>query len=389
VLFGFFTKTYNSINNANVKILSIRESLSITTSGTGTYTFIDNRPTINQTGGSASFIGYDYNPTLTSITGAHYGLLIRPNTLNGFGLGTTLPTATLQVKGADTTTGSSLIVQNSSNFTNLQVFNSNAASVKIGENGGIQTTISGGSSGTTDYILRVLRGAAGISIKATTGNPAVSTIESTSNMQLFSNDNSLITIGSANLLRSQIINISQTYSALGTGYGFALGSNRSEIRFGDSKDGGVGNVPYLMQVVSNNRTEPASLKINPFGGNVGIGLSAPHTIVPQATLHVKSASDVTGTILKIDSNTEERFRVDSDGNIFSNGLHMFGGSGDTPQSKVDISAPFGYDQLTLRTPYTPSSTGDPNGNIGTVIWDDDFVYVKTLAGWKKSPLIAI
>jgi hypothetical protein len=100
--FGFFTRTYNAINSANVKILRIGEVLSVTTSGTGTYTFLDNRPTINQTGGTASFIGYDYNPTITSILGTHHGLLIRPNTLNGFGLGATLPTALLDLEGSTT-----------------------------------------------------------------------------------------------------------------------------------------------------------------------------------------------------------------------------------------------------------------------------------------------
>ncbi len=100
--FGFFTKTYTATPNANVKILRIRESLAITTSGTGNFTFIENTPTINQTGGTHIIIGYNYNPTLTSILGAHYGILIRPNTLNGFGLGATLPTALLDLEGSTT-----------------------------------------------------------------------------------------------------------------------------------------------------------------------------------------------------------------------------------------------------------------------------------------------
>jgi hypothetical protein len=159
---------------------------------------VDINYVINQTGGSTRFIGIDYQPTITSLTGAHYGLLIRPNTLNGFGLGSTLPTANLQVK---------------------------------------------------------------------------------------------------------------------------------------------------------------------------------------------SASDALGTILKVDSNTLERFRVDSNGNAYSNGLHMFGTSGDIPQVKVDVNASNGYDQLVLRTAFTPANSGDSNGFLGNICWDDNYIYIKTSGGgWKRATL---
>jgi hypothetical protein len=45
-----------------------------------------------------------------------------------------------------------------------------------------------------------------------------------------------------------------------------------------------------------------------------------------------------------------------------------------------------YDQFRIRDLYTPSSTGDTNGQQGNICWDDDFIYVKTSAGWKRSGL---
>jgi len=60
----------------------------------------------------------------------------------------------------------------------------------------------------------------------------------------------------------------------------------------------------------------------------------------------------------------------------------------TPTASVDINAGTGYNQLRMRTPFTPANTADANGNTGDVAWDDNFVYVKTSAGWKRTTLSA-
>ncbi len=57
-----------------------------------------------------------------------------------------------------------------------------------------------------------------------------------------------------------------------------------------------------------------------------------------------------------------------------------------PSSKLDVNGSTGFNQFRLRTSYTPSETSDTNGNIGDISWDDDYVYVKTNAGWKRSAL---
>jgi hypothetical protein len=59
---------------------------------------------------------------------------------------------------------------------------------------------------------------------------------------------------------------------------------------------------------------------------------------------------------------------------------------ESPTSKLDIIGDTGYQQLRLRTSYTPTSTADTNGEIGDVAWDDDYIYIKTSIGWRRSTL---
>lgn len=69
-----------------------------------------------------------------------------------------------------------------------------------------------------------------------------------------------------------------------------------------------------------------------------------------------------------------------------NGNTSFGSTSNT--AKVDISGTAGYNQLRLRTSYTPTGTSDTNGNVGDVSWDDGFIYIKTSTGWKRSQLLS-
>ncbi len=71
---------------------------------------------------------------------------------------------------------------------------------------------------------------------------------------------------------------------------------------------------------------------------------------------------------------------------YFNGNTSFGSTSNT--AKVDITGAAGYNQLRLRTSYTPTGTGDTNGNVGDVSWDDGFIYIKTSTGWKRSQLLS-
>jgi hypothetical protein len=55
----------------------------------------------------------------------------------------------------------------------------------------------------------------------------------------------------------------------------------------------------------------------------------------------------------------------------------------TPTSTLDINGTNGYNQLRLRTSYTPSGSTDINGSIGDVAWDNDYFYWKTSTQWLR------
>jgi hypothetical protein len=109
---GYYQLTTSNIQNGTWDILGVNELLNINGGNSaGFLNIINNRPTINQTAGTGNIVGYNYNPILTSITGAHYGILVRPDTLNGFGLTTNLPTAVMDLSES-TTARASLRIRN-------------------------------------------------------------------------------------------------------------------------------------------------------------------------------------------------------------------------------------------------------------------------------------
>ena len=79
--------------------------------------------------------------------------------------------------------------------------------------------------------------------------------------------------------------------------------------------------------------------------------------------------------------------------LFTSDIHIQGSgttrgnigiNNESPTSKLDIIETTGYQQLRLRTSYTPTSTADADGEIGDIAWDDDYIYIKTNNGWKPT-----
>jgi hypothetical protein len=61
-------------------------------------------------------------------------------------------------------------------------------------------------------------------------------------------------------------------------------------------------------------------------------------------------------------------------------------SNSNPTARLDIIGATGYNQLRMQTSYTPTSSVDTNGNVGDIAWDDDYIYIKTNSGWKRTAL---
>lgn len=93
------------------------------------------------------------------------------------------------------------------------------------------------------------------------------------------------------------------------------------------------------------------------------------------------ASDFVGTAdnvgLNIRTNNVNRIQISNTGNV---------GINTTPTAMLDVNGATGFDQLRLRQAFTPTSTADASGNVGDVSWDDNFIYIKTSTGWKRSAL---
>ena len=53
----------------------------------------------------------------------------------------------------------------------------------------------------------------------------------------------------------------------------------------------------------------------------------------------------------------------------------------SPTDRVHINGTTGSTQFRLEKTYTPSSSADTAGNIGTIAWDDTYFYQKTNTGW--------
>jgi hypothetical protein len=74
-----------------------------------------------------------------------------------------------------------------------------------------------------------------------------------------------------------------------------------------------------------------------------------------------------------------------DGTDPTKGFMLIGQQNVSPTSWVDIVAntstsyqiAYGYDQLRLRTSYTPTGGTDSNGNVGEIAWDNSYLYVKS------------
>ena len=57
-----------------------------------------------------------------------------------------------------------------------------------------------------------------------------------------------------------------------------------------------------------------------------------------------------------------------------------------PKAKLHVYNPISYDQFVIGATYSPSATGATFGNAGSIVWDDDYIYIKTSVGWKRSNL---
>ena len=178
----------------------------------------------------------------------------------------------------------------------------------------------------------------------------------------------------------------------------AKGAN-GNILLGNLVDGNVGiqtSAPNSNFEVDQG-TQGSGVVITAAGGTTVTGVSTQFTntfkvgdsitIAGQTVAITAIASDLSMTTTPTaaqDSNVS--YTLTGGRRFVVKGNGMVGVGVSAPTSQLDILAPSGFSQFRLRTSYTPTSSTDPNGNVGDFSWDANYMYVKTASGWKRSAL---
>jgi hypothetical protein len=111
------------------------------------------------------------------------------------------------------------------------------------------------------------------------------------------------------------------------------------------------------------------LKLNPLGGNVGIG-----TTSPGSALEINAAAATSPFIAKI--NTAEAARIDSSGRL------LVGTSSDSGGALLQVNG----DRIRIGTAKTPASA-TATGTTGEIAWDANYIYVCTATNtWKRTAI---
>lgn len=99
----------------------------------------------------------------------------------------------------------------------------------------------------------------------------------------------------------------------------------------------------------------------------------------ETALRIKFTVTGTASALRALETVDGNVKLNTNSGLTSIGVD----SASVITSKLDVNGAQGYNQLRLRKNYTPSGTGDSNGNTGDISWDDSYLYMKTSGGWKR------
>lgn len=317
-------------------------------------------PTVaNAQSGRKSFAGVD--------SGTHY---VRGFMRVGYAsIFTTSPTYKLDING-NTFVGGQLVVNSSATEVSAVIGNSNSNKVRIGVGTSTLAT-------TNECFLNFGTGAM--------TDPQI-TVSTSGRRMRFSSVSEWQLYGTSQLTP---INIYGALYGPASGDVFRMGSLANAAGVPHYPTNGETNIlvlPYHAGInsdftPSSGNATYCALKIFPRIKQTGTANGKTYGI--RVGTAIDSAYDWTS--ISIENNTGYGVEQTGSGAINKfRGLCGFG-STTTPTAAVHITKTNGYQQLILSTSYTPTSSADANGVVGTICWDDEYIYVRTSTGWKRTP----
>lgn len=156
-----------------------------------------------------------------------------------------------------------------------------------------------------------------------------------------------------------------------------IGSDNTSLGYNNllRNTSGMSNTVIGCNALINNTSGSYNTVVGNLTG-LGIVSGSNNTIIGSRILGLPV--DLQNNIIIADGEGNRRINVDYNGLV---------GIGTTqPTSLMDLYYADGSAQLRLRNSFTPSASNDAKGQIGNISWDDNYMYLKTNAGWKKVPL---
>ena len=151
-------------------------------------------------------------------------------------------------------------------------------------------------------------------------------------------------------------------------------------------DGSIPSLPTASNFNASGRTNNVVIASAAASGNYS-------TAIGYSTTASGDISTAIGKDIEANGNYTVAIALSDQGGLSvtqSNAMVIMGGNvgidESAPTAKLDVNGSTGYDQLRLRTSYTPTGPGDTNGNVGDIAWDEYYIYIKTSSGWQRSAL---